>query len=45
MKKHIGTTLDSLFEELGEKEEMKVLTQKKLRGGDPVNGAPEDDED
>jgi antitoxin HicB len=30
MKKHIGTTLDSLFEELGEKEEVDLLTQKKL---------------
>ena len=29
-KKHIGTTLDSLFEELGEKEEVNLLTQKKL---------------
>jgi DNA-binding Xre family transcriptional regulator len=30
MKKHIGTTLDSLFKELGEKEEVDLLTQKKL---------------
>lgn len=30
MKKHIGSTLDSLFEELGEKEEIDLLTQKKL---------------
>ena len=30
MKKHIGTTLDSLFEELGEKEEVDLRTQKKL---------------
>ncbi len=30
MKKRIGTTLDSLFEELGEKEEVDLLTQKKL---------------
>jgi antitoxin HicB len=30
MKKHIGSTLDALFEELGEKEEIDLLTQKKL---------------
>lgn len=30
MKKHIGSTLDSLFEELGEKEEVDLRTQKKL---------------
>ena len=30
MKKHIGSTPDSLFEELGEKEEVDLLTQKKL---------------
>ena len=30
MKKHIGTTLDSLFEELGEKAEVDLLTQKKI---------------
>jgi len=30
MKKHIGSTLDSLFEELGEKQEIDLLTQKKL---------------
>ena len=30
MKKHIGSTLDSLFEELGEKEEVNLRTQKKL---------------
>ena len=30
MKKHVGSTLDSLFEELGEKEEVDLLTQKKL---------------
>lgn len=29
-KKHIGSTLDSLFEELGETEEVSLLTQKKL---------------
>jgi len=30
MKKHIGSTLDSLFEELGEKEDVDLRTQKKL---------------
>jgi DNA-binding Xre family transcriptional regulator len=30
MKKHVGSTLDSLLEELGEKEEVDLLTQKKL---------------
>ena len=30
MKRHIGSTLDSLFEELGEKQEVDLLTQKKL---------------
>ncbi len=30
MKKHIGSTLDSLFEELGEKEDVGLLAQKKL---------------
>jgi DNA-binding Xre family transcriptional regulator len=30
MKKHIGSTLDSLFEELGEREEVDLRTQKKL---------------
>lgn len=30
MKKHVGSTLDSLFEELGEKEEVNLRTQKKL---------------
>lgn len=30
MKKHVGSTLDSLLEELGEKEEVGLLTQKKL---------------
>jgi len=30
MNKHMGTTLDSLFEELGEKEEVELLTQKKV---------------
>jgi hypothetical protein len=29
-KKLIGSTLDSLFEELGEREEVELLTQKKL---------------
>ncbi len=29
-KKHVGSTLDSLFDELGEKEEVGLLTQKKL---------------
>ena len=29
-KKHIGSTLDSLFEELGEREEVELLTQKLL---------------
>jgi hypothetical protein len=28
-KKHIGSTLDSLFDELGEREEVELLTQKK----------------
>jgi hypothetical protein len=28
--KHIGSKLDSLFEELGEREEVELLTQKKL---------------
>ena len=30
MNKHIGTSLDSLFEELGEKEEVDLLASKKL---------------
>ena len=30
MNKHFGSTLDSLFEELGEKEEVELLTQKKV---------------
>lgn len=30
MKKHIGSTLDSLFEELGEQAEVDLRTQKKL---------------
>jgi antitoxin HicB len=30
VKKHIGSTLDSLLEELGQKEEVGLLTQKKL---------------
>ena len=30
MKRHIGSTLDSLLEELGEKEEVGLLAQKKL---------------
>jgi antitoxin HicB len=29
-KKHVGSTLESLFEELGEREEVELLTQKKL---------------
>lgn len=29
-KKHIGSTLNSLFEELGEAEDLELLTQKKL---------------
>ena len=29
-KRYIGSTLDSLFEELGEREEVELLTQKKL---------------
>jgi len=29
-KKHIGSTLDSLFDELGEGEDVELLTQKKL---------------
>jgi DNA-binding Xre family transcriptional regulator len=29
-KPHIGSTLDALFEELGEREEVELLTQKKL---------------
>lgn len=29
-KKHIGSTLDSLFEELGELEDVSLRTQKKL---------------
>lgn len=29
-KKHVGSTLDSLLEELGEREEVELLTQKKL---------------
>jgi antitoxin HicB len=29
-KKHIGSTLDSLFEETGELEEVRLLTQKKV---------------
>ncbi len=28
--KHIGSTLSSLFEELGEREDVELLTQKKL---------------
>jgi hypothetical protein len=28
-KKHIGSTLDSLFEQLDEREEVELLTQKK----------------
>jgi hypothetical protein len=30
MKKHLGSTLGSLFEALGEKGDVDVLTQKKL---------------
>ena len=30
MKKHVGSTLDSLLDELGEREEVGLLTQKKL---------------
>jgi antitoxin HicB len=30
MKKHVGSTLESLFEELGEKDDIDLLTQKKL---------------
>jgi DNA-binding Xre family transcriptional regulator len=30
MNKHIGSSLDSLLDELGEKEEVGLLTQKKL---------------
>jgi hypothetical protein len=29
-KKHVGSTLDSLLEDLGEREEVELLTQKKL---------------
>jgi antitoxin HicB len=29
-KKYVGSTLDSLFDELGEREEVELLTQKKL---------------
>ena len=29
-KKHIGSTLDSLLEELGEADDVNLLTQKKL---------------
>ena len=29
-KKHIGSTLDSLLDELGEREDVELLTQKKL---------------
>jgi len=29
-KKHLGSTLDSLFDELGEAEDVALLTQKKL---------------
>jgi antitoxin HicB len=28
--RHVGSTLDSLFEELGEREDVELLTQKKL---------------
>lgn len=30
MNKHIGSTLESLFEEMGELEDVELLTQKKL---------------
>ena len=30
MTRHVGSTLDSLFEEIGEKEDLELLTQKKL---------------
>jgi antitoxin HicB len=30
MKKHIGATLDSLLDELGEREDVELLTQKKV---------------
>ncbi|MEZ4297635.1 MAG: helix-turn-helix transcriptional regulator [Polyangiaceae bacterium] len=30
MNKHVGSTMESLFEELGELEEVELLTQKKL---------------
>ncbi len=30
MNRHVGSTLESLFEETGEKEELELLTQKKL---------------
>ncbi len=30
MNKHVGSTLDSFFEETGELEEVELLTQKKL---------------
>jgi antitoxin HicB len=30
MKRHVGSTLESLFEELDEKEDVDTLTQKKL---------------
>ena len=30
MNKHMGSTLDSLFDELGEREDVEILTQKKL---------------
>jgi hypothetical protein len=33
MKKHIGSTLDSLFEELGEKQDVDLLTHKRLLAG------------
>ena len=32
-RKHVGSSLDSLFEELGEKEDVALLTQKKLLAG------------
>ena len=30
MNKHVGSTLESLFEEMGELEDLELLTQKKL---------------
>jgi DNA-binding Xre family transcriptional regulator len=30
MSKHVGSTLESLFDELGERDDLELLTQKKL---------------